>query len=163
MPHALQTRTRSAAAVTVWADALRDFPIERVQGLLRSRPKMHTRMPVPRDVWGILNDERTEAIEQRNAAEKAQERNDVARLFDPRVRDANMLKIRSIVAKAQARGMPTGPELAQAMVDEAATGDRRLGMAQAAFITHNLGWTREQIAEVEAKGAIVRAQREQAA
>jgi len=149
-------RPPSPAAVTVWADALRDFPVERVQGLLRSWPKMHTKMPTPRDVWSILNEERTDDIEQRNAAEKTRERNEVQRMFDPRVRDANMAKIRDIVTRAQARGMPTGPELAQAMIDETAAGDRRLGMAQCAFIAHNLGMSREQIAQVEAAGAKAR-------
>jgi hypothetical protein len=139
-------RPPSPAAVAVWADALRDFPIERVQGLLRSWPKMHTKMPVPRDVWSILNDERTEDIERRNAAEKQQERNEVQRMFDPRVRNENMAKIREMIAVMRGRGMPTGPELAQRMLDDASQG-KVLSFPQRAFIRHNLGWTEAQMDE----------------
>lgn len=149
-------RPPSPAAVTVWADALREFPIEPVLALLRGWPKMHGKMPAPRDLWSVLNDERTEDLERKAADDKRRERNEVQRLFDPRVRDANMAKIRDIVAKARDAGMPTGPQLAQAMLEEAATGERRLGMAQRAFVMHNLRWTQEQIDEVEAAGAAMR-------
>lgn len=149
-------RPPSPAAVAVWADALRDFPIERVQGLLRSWPKMHTKMPVPRDVWSILNDERTEDIERRNAAEKAQERNEVQRMFDPRVRNENMAKIRAMIAAGQARGMPTGPELAQQIVDQVQAGLRPFGMFRRGFVAHNLGLTREQLDDIEMAGAAAR-------
>jgi hypothetical protein len=149
-------RPPSSAAVAVWADALRDFPIERVQGLLRSWPKMHTKMPVPRDVWSILNDERTEDIERRNAAEKQQERNEVQRMFDPRVRNENMAKIREMIAAGQARGMPTGPELAQQIVDQVLSGVRPLGMFRRGFVAHNLGLTREQLDDIEVAGTAAR-------
>jgi hypothetical protein len=149
-------RPPSPAAVAVWADALRDFPIERVQGLLRSWPKMHTKMPVPRDVWSILNDERTEDIERRNAAEKQQERNEVQRMFDPRVRNENMAKIREMIAAGQARGMLTGPELAQQIIDQVLSGVRPLGMFRRGFVAHNLGLTREQLDGIEVAGAAAR-------
>jgi hypothetical protein len=149
-------RPPSPAAVTVWADALRDFPIERVQGLLRSWPKMHTKMPVPRDIWSILNDDRTEAIEKQNAAEKAQERNEVQRMFDPRVRDANMAKIRDMIAAGRARGMPTGPELAQQIIDQVMSGERPFGVYRREFVAHNLGLTREQLDAIEIAGAAAR-------
>ncbi|MFO0253400.1 MAG: hypothetical protein ACK52V_04720 [Betaproteobacteria bacterium] len=149
-------RPPSPAAVTVWADTLRDFPIERVQGLLRSWPKMHGKMPTPRDVWQILNDERTEDIERRAAAEKVRERNEVQRLFDPRVRDATMAKIRELIAAGQARGMPTGPELAQQICDQVASGVRSFGMFRRGFVAHNLGLTREQLDDIEIAGAAVR-------
>jgi len=149
-------RPPSPAAVTVWADALRDFPIERVQGLLRSWPKMHAKMPVPRDVWSVLNDDRTEAIEQRNAAEKAQERNEVARMFDPRARDANMTKIREMIVAGRARGMPTGPELAQQIIDQVTSGERSFGVYRRGFVAHNLGLTREQLDDIEIAGAAAR-------
>ena len=154
-------RAVSEKAVKVWIDVLREFPVERVTALLSGWPKANARMPVPKDVWIVLNDERTDDIERRNAAEKAQEKREVQRMFDPRVKDANLAKIRAIVDQARQRGMPTGPELAQAMLDETATGERRIGMAQVAFIVHNLGWTPAQIAEVEAQGALERAKREE--
>jgi len=144
-------RPPSPAAVAVWADALRDFPIERVQGLLRLWPKMHAKMPVPRDLWSILNEERTEEIEQRAAAEKAQERNEVQRLFDPRVRNANMARIREMIALMRGRGIPTGPELAQRMLDDAAEG-KVLSLVQRGFIRHNLGWSDEQMDAAVAAG-----------
>jgi len=149
-------RPPSAAAVTVWADALRDFPIERVQGLLRSWPKMHTKMPVPRDAWSVLNDDRTEAIEKQNAAEKAQERNEVQRMFDPRVRNANMASVREMIAAGQARGVPTGPELAQQIVDQVRAGLRPFGMFRRTFVAHNLGLNREQLDDIEVAGAAAR-------
>jgi len=149
-------RPPSPAAVTVWADALRDFPIERVQGLLRSWPKMHTKMPAPRDVWSILNEERTDDIEQRAAAEKVRERNEVQRLFDPRVRDANMAKISELIAAGQARGTPTGSELAQQICDQVASGVRSFGMFRRGFVAHNLGLTREQLDDIEIAGATAR-------
>lgn len=149
-------RPPSAPAVGVWADALRDFPIERVLGLLRSWPKMHTKMPAPRDVWSILNEERTDDIEKRAAAEKLQERNEVRRLFDPRVRNENMAKIRELIAAGQGRGMPTSPELAQQICDQVASGARSFGMFRRGFVAHNLGLTREQLDGVEAVGAAAR-------
>lgn len=156
-------RAVSDKAAKVWLDVLRDFPVERVCSLLSGWPKANARMPVPRDVWTVLNDERTDDIERRAAAEQAQEKREVSRLFDPRVKDASMAKIRAIVSQAQATGMPIGPDLARAMLDETAAGDRRLGMAQVAFIVHNLGWTPAQIAEVEAAGAVERAKQQGAA
>lgn len=149
-------RPLSAAAVTVWADTLRDFPIERVQGLLRSWPKMHTKMPSPRDVWAILNDERTDDIERRAAAEKKQERNEVARMFDPRIANENMAKIREMILAARAKGMPTGPDLSHQIVDEVASGLRPFGMFRRAFVAHNLGLTREQLDDIEIAGAQAR-------
>ena len=144
-------RAPSANAIAVWADTLRDFPIEKVEGILRSWPKMHAKMPVPRDVWSILNDERTDDIERRAAAEKAQERREVARMFDLRVKDANMAKIRDLITSARAKGPPTGPQLGQAMIEDIASGNRkRFSIPQREFIVANMGWTQEKISEVEA-------------
>jgi len=146
-------RPPSEKAVAVWADALRDFPIERIQSVLRGWTKTHAKMPVPRDVWTILNEERTDDIERRAAEEKAQEKREIQRMFDPRVRDKNMAKIRAMLAPLIGKGPPTGPELAQRMLDDAADG-RRLSIVQRQFIAHNLGWTQEQIDEVE-RGAVI--------
>jgi hypothetical protein len=137
-------RPPSEKAIAVWADTLRDFPIERIESLLRGWPKVHAKMPVPKDVWTVLNDERTEDIERSAVADKMRERNEVQRLFDPRVKDANMSRIRQIVSEARSRGMPTGAELARRMLEEAADGEK-LNMAQRAFVQHNLGWTQEQL------------------
>jgi hypothetical protein len=143
-------RPPSEKAVAVWADALRDFPIERIESLLRGWPKVHAKMPVPRDVWTVLNDERTEEIERQAAAEKVRERNEVVRLFDPRTKDGNMAKIRTLINASRAKGPATAPELARAMLDDVAEGRRpRLGMAQRSFVVAILGWTHEQIDRFE--------------
>ena len=139
-------RAVSDKAVKVWLDALREFPIERVTGLLSGWPKANARMPVPKDVWAVLNDERTDDIERTAAADKLRERNEVQRLFDPRIKDANMVRIRQIVSNARAKGMPAGPELARRIVDDVADGRQaRLSMVQRSFVMHNLEWTQEQI------------------
>lgn len=144
-------RAVSEKAVKVWLDALREFPIERVCALLSGWPKANARMPVPRDVWTVLNDERTDEIERRAAAEKAQEKREVDRLFDPRVKSANMAKIRDLITSAQAKGPPTGPQLCHAMIEAIAIGKRkRFSIPQREFIVANMGWTQEKISEVEA-------------
>ena len=144
-------RPPSEKAIAVWADALRDFPIERIESLLRGWPKVHAKMPVPRDVWVALNEERTEAIERQAATEKAQERQEVARMFDPRIKNENMRRIREMILAGQARGMPTGPELAQRMLDDVAEGRRnRLSVVQRSFVAHNMEWSNEQIDRFEA-------------
>lgn len=146
-------RALSPKAVAVWADALRDFPIERVEALLRAWPRTHAKMPAPADAWKVLNDERTDDIERTAAEQKQQERREVARMFDPRVKDANMAKIRALIVEARGKGMPTGPQLAHAILDEVAAGRRPLGAFRRTFVMHNLGWTKEQIDAVEEQGA----------
>ena len=144
------TRAVSEKAVKVWLDALREFPVERVTGLLSGWPKANARMPVPKDVWVVLNDERTEEIERNAAADKMRERNEVARLFDPRIKNENMARIRNMINASRAKGPATAPELAQEMLDDVAEGRRvRLGMAQRAFVVAILGWTHEQIDRFE--------------
>lgn len=144
-------RAVSDKAAKVWLDVLREFPVERVTALLAGWPKANARMPVPKDVWIVLNEERTDDIERTAAADKLRERNEVQRLFDPRIKNENMARIRKMVTEGRAKGMPTGPELARRMLDEAADG-KRLGLAQRAFIQHNLGWTQEQIDAIESAG-----------
>jgi hypothetical protein len=144
-------RAVSDKAAKVWLDVLREFPIERVCALLSGWPKANARMPVPKDVWTVLNDERTETIEREAAAEKVKERNEVVRLFDPRTKNANMAKIRTLINASRAKGPPTAPELAQAMLDDVAEGRKpKLGMAQRSFVVAILGWTHEQIDRFEA-------------
>ena len=143
-------RAVSDKAAKVWLDVLREFPIERVTALLSGWPKANARMPVPKDVWTVLNDERTEQIERDAAMDKSRERNEVARMFDPRVKNANMAKIRNMVIASRAKGPATDSELARAMLDDVAEGRKeRLGMAQRAFIVAILGWTHEQIDRFE--------------
>jgi hypothetical protein len=143
-------RAVSDKAAKVWLDVLREFPIERVTALLSGWPKANARMPVPKDVWTVLNEERTDEIERQAAAEKAQERFEVARLFDPRVKSANMAKIRTLINASRAKGPPSAVELARAMLDDVAEGRKqRLGMAQRSFVVAVLGWTHDQIDRFE--------------
>jgi hypothetical protein len=144
-------RAVSDKAAKVWLDVLREFPIERVCSLLSGWPKANARMPVPRDVWTVLNDERTEDIERRNAAEKAQEKREVARMFDPRIKNANMAKIRSMITVARADGPPIGRQLCQAIIEDIAEGRRaNFSVPQRAFIAANLEWNQQKIDSVEA-------------
>jgi hypothetical protein len=102
-------RAVSDKAAKVWLDVLREFPVERVTALLAGWPKANARMPVPKDVWAVLNEERTDDIERTAAAEKLRERNEVQRLFDPRIKNENMARIRKMVTEGRAKGLPTGP------------------------------------------------------
>lgn len=147
----------TAKAVAAWCDVLRDFPIDRVSGLLRSWPKMHSKMPTPRDVWVVLNEQRSETIEKTNEAEKATQAREVRAMGDPRVRDENMKRIRDMIA--QARSATSRPaDLARSMLDAAADG-KALGSVQREFIVHHLGWTQEQIDDIE-RSAVVRTLRQ---
>jgi hypothetical protein len=43
-------------ALSVWFDVLKEFPIERVAGVLISWPKLHTKFPSPAEVWKIASE-----------------------------------------------------------------------------------------------------------
>jgi hypothetical protein len=66
-------------ALEVWFDTLRDFPCEQVMGLLIGWPKSHAKMPVPVEVFKVMNEW---AIDQR---EKKAERENKAPEFYPGV------------------------------------------------------------------------------
>lgn len=57
-------------ALTVWFNLLREFPTERVCGVLIGWPKTHTKFPSPADVWKLVNDigigEREKRAQQEN-------------------------------------------------------------------------------------------------
>jgi hypothetical protein len=67
-------------ALEVWFDTLREFPTESVLSLLHSWPKVHGKMPVPAEVWKVLNERSMEEREQRTKAEKIQRERDYAHL-----------------------------------------------------------------------------------
>jgi hypothetical protein len=67
-------------ALEMWFDTLREFPTESVLALLHSWPKIHGKMPVPAEVWKVLNERAVEDREQRNRAEKSQRERDYAHL-----------------------------------------------------------------------------------
>lgn len=46
----------SEKGLTVWFNLLREFPTERVCGVLIGWPKTHTKFPAPADVWKLVND-----------------------------------------------------------------------------------------------------------
>lgn len=62
-------------ASKVWFDTLREFPTERVLGLLIGWPKSHGKFPTPAELWkacsemGSADIERKAAIERREAIE----------------------------------------------------------------------------------------------
>ncbi len=59
-------------ALEVWFDALREFPTEQVLALLHSWPKIHGKMPVPSEVWKVLNERAVDEREQRLESERVQ-------------------------------------------------------------------------------------------
>lgn len=66
-------------ALRVWFDVLKEFPIEKVAGLLISWPKSHTKFPAPAELWKSCNEI---AIAQRE--KKAAEENRMG-AFEPGV------------------------------------------------------------------------------
>ena len=62
----------TAKALEVWFDALKEFPTERVMGILLGWPKMHQRFPSPSEVWKICNEEGTVQREEKAARERAE-------------------------------------------------------------------------------------------
>jgi hypothetical protein len=67
-------------ALEVWFDALREFPTDQVLPLLHSWPKIHGKMPVPSEVWKVLNERAVDEREQRLKAEKTQRDHEYQRM-----------------------------------------------------------------------------------
>lgn len=59
----------TAKALEVWFDTLKEFPTERVMGLLIGWPKSHTRFPAPAEVWKACN-ESMAAVREKRATEE---------------------------------------------------------------------------------------------
>lgn len=59
----------SEKAALVWFDTMKDFPIERLTGLLIEWPKTHIKFPAPAEVWKAMNDLGVSQREQRARAE----------------------------------------------------------------------------------------------
>lgn len=64
-----ERKTPTEKAIRVWFDVLKDFPIERVAGVLISWPKLHTKFPSPAEVWKIVS-EATSFERERKAAQE---------------------------------------------------------------------------------------------
>ena len=70
-------------ALRVWFDTLREFPIDRVAGLLIGWPKTHNKFPTPADLWKVCNElgiderERKAAIENREPEWEPSKRGEV--------------------------------------------------------------------------------------
>lgn len=64
----------SEHAAVAWFDALRDFPVERVTGILIAWPKYHAKMPVPHDVYRECNERNVAEIEAKARAEAQKNR-----------------------------------------------------------------------------------------
>lgn len=56
-------------AITVWFGVLREFPTERVCGVLIGWPKTHTKFPSPSEVWKAVNEIQINEREKRAAEE----------------------------------------------------------------------------------------------
>jgi hypothetical protein len=60
-------------ASRVWFDTLREFPTERVLGLLLSWPKTHGKFPTPAEVWKACNEMLIDAREEKARLERLAE------------------------------------------------------------------------------------------
>jgi hypothetical protein len=60
-------------ASKVWFDTLKEFPTERVLGILIGWPKTHNKFPAPSDVWKVCNESGIEEREHKARTEKAME------------------------------------------------------------------------------------------
>lgn len=61
-------------ALEVWFDTLKEFPTEKVLGLLIVWPKSHNKFPAPSEVWKVCNDT---AIATREKQANADKRDDM--------------------------------------------------------------------------------------
>lgn len=73
-------------AALVWFDTLKEFPTERVCGILIGWPKTHGKFPVPAEVWKSCNDFSIGDREARAAREKAA-------VFEPTADPAHVRKM----------------------------------------------------------------------
>jgi hypothetical protein len=60
----------SAKALEVWFDTLKEFPTERVMGLLINWPKAHGKFPTPAEVWKACNESSMSERESKASAER---------------------------------------------------------------------------------------------
>lgn len=63
----------SEKGLTVWFGVLREFPTERICGVLIGWPKSHTKFPSPAEVWKAVNDLGIGERERKAAEENRQE------------------------------------------------------------------------------------------
>jgi hypothetical protein len=73
-------KTIPPKALEMWFDTLREFPTEQVLPLLHSWPKIHGKMPVPSEVWKVLNERAVDEREQRLKAERTQREREYQRM-----------------------------------------------------------------------------------
>lgn len=60
----------TAGALQAWFDVLREFPTERVMGVLLGWPKTHGKFPTPAEVWKSCNELSIEEREHKARLEK---------------------------------------------------------------------------------------------
>ncbi len=96
-----QAKPISAKGISVWFNVLREFPTEKVCGVLIGWPRSHSKMPAPNDVWKIVNEQ---MIFEREKKAQAERREDP--LSHPAIGGAQgkqfLIQIRKLIA---------GPEL----------------------------------------------------
>ena len=63
----------SEKGLSVWFNVLREFPTERVCGILIGWPKFHAKFPVPAEVWKVANDSGIGERERKAEQEKKSE------------------------------------------------------------------------------------------
>lgn len=126
-----------AKAVKVWFEVLKEFTYFDVSGLLIGWPKKSTKMPAPADIWKVLNDNRSYAIEMEAVKNKREFQFEADKVF--KRNDKLGQNIRQLAQKIQARGARDPKDWAQKIIDRAEDGTQ-------SYIS--MKWANEQLARV---------------
>jgi hypothetical protein len=78
-------------ALEIWFDALKDFPTERVMGVLIGWPKMNSRFPAPADVWKFCNEQAIKSREDVSEAHRRQNSGPASEYFAPSAEGARII------------------------------------------------------------------------
>lgn len=88
--------------VMVWLDTLKEFATHEVMSLLIEWPKYHGKVPVPHEVWRILNERSTDTLEEQAKRDKAQfERDARAWVATPAGKAASAALLKSMKARGR--------------------------------------------------------------
>lgn len=91
----------SAKALEVWFDTLKEFPTERIMGLLIHWPKQHTKFPTPAEVWRSCNET---VIDEREAKAELERAENLRQPFIRSERGAEFLaQMKAILSRPKRR------------------------------------------------------------
>ena len=109
----------SAKGMEMWFETLKEFPAERVLGVLNAWPKLHARFPAPADVWKVCHETALEEREKKAAADR--------RIFEQPVPIAQQTEgVRRLIAETKKmleRPAPGPREWAKKILDRHRAGE----------------------------------------